>query len=48
MSGKGAIFEGYPYIGQIAGFYERFQAGEEMNTGWVNDSDFEKVVFEKD
>lgn len=40
--GNGEIFESYPYIGKESNFYERFMNGEEMNTGWVNDTDFEK------
>ncbi len=40
--GNGEIFECYPYIGKESNFYERFMNGEEMNTGWVNDTDFEK------
>ncbi|WP_299534466.1 sulfatase [Ulvibacterium sp.] len=40
--GNGEIFESYPYIGKESNFYERFMNGEEMDTGWVNDSDFEK------
>ncbi|RKN80861.1 sulfatase family protein [Ulvibacterium marinum] len=40
--GNGEVFESYPYIGKESNFYERFMNGEEMNTGWVNDTDFEK------
>ncbi len=41
MAGDGGIFEQYPYQGHAAGFYERYLAGEEIRTGWVNESDFE-------
>jgi len=40
--GNGAIFETYPYIGAESNFYERFMNGEKMDTGWVNETDFEK------
>ena len=40
--GKGYVFEEYPYMDSgTQNFYQRFMNGEEMNTGWVNDSDFE-------
>lgn len=40
--GDGFVFEAYPYMNKgTQNFYERFMNGEEMNTGWVNDSDFE-------
>lgn len=43
MFGKGNIFDEYPYAQpQVRNFYERFKNGEEMKTGWINDSDFEK------
>jgi N-sulfoglucosamine sulfohydrolase len=43
LAGTGEIFDSYPYAdGKGKGFYERFMAGENMNAGWVNDSDFEK------
>jgi arylsulfatase A-like enzyme len=42
--GKGDIFDQYK-VTQNAGFYERYMSGEKLNTGWVNDSDFE--VLEK-
>jgi N-sulfoglucosamine sulfohydrolase len=43
MSGNGAIFDRYPYADPSGrGFYERMLAGEKMNAGWVNASDFEK------
>lgn len=45
MKGFGHIYEQYP-IANLKNFYERFMAGEKMNTGWVNDSDFEKETLE--
>lgn len=42
VMGKGYVFETYPYMDLgTQNFYQRFMNGEEMNTGWVNDSDFE-------
>ncbi len=38
--GNGDIFDLYP-VTQNKGFYERFMAGEKLNTGWVNEGDFE-------
>lgn len=43
MQGEGAMFDGYPYADRNGrGFYERYMAGEKVNAGWVNASDFEK------
>jgi len=39
--GKGEVFLTYPYAQSNRGMYEKIMAGEEVNTGWVNDSDFE-------
>ena len=42
MAGNGYIFDEYVYAHEATrGFYDRFMNGEKMNTGWVNDSDFE-------
>lgn len=42
MAGNGHIFDDYVYAHKnVRGFYERYMSGEKMNTGWVNDSDFE-------
>ena len=44
MEGKGDIFDHYLHANKgHVGFYERFMAGEKLKTGWVNDSDYEKV-----
>jgi len=44
MSGQGKVFDDYPHANKgHAGFYERFLRGEKLNTGWVNDSDYEKA-----
>ena len=41
MIGRGAEYEKYPYADPSGkNFYERYMSGEEMNTGWVNKSDF--------
>lgn len=41
MFGKGDIFDSYlPH--KNVDFYERFMQGEKFNTGWINDTDFEK------
>lgn len=43
MFGNGYLFESYPYMHEEnRNFYFRYMNGEEMETGWVNDSDFEK------
>mgnify|MGYP002629323531 FL=1 len=42
LTGPGDYFERMPYADKSGqGFYERFTAGEQMNAGWVNLSDFE-------
>ncbi|WP_235297797.1 sulfatase family protein [Portibacter marinus] len=40
--GNGEVFDQYEYAGSHQGFYARYMSGEQMNTSWVNDSDFEK------
>lgn len=43
MFGRGYVFDAYKYMDEgTANFYHRYMAGEDMNTGWVNDSDFEE------
>lgn len=43
MFGKGHIFDEYEYAQENQrDFYRRFMQGEPFNTGWVNDTDFEK------
>ena len=45
MDGKGAIFDEYPHANKgHVGFYERFMAGENLRTGWVNPTDYEKPL----
>ena len=47
ISGEGDIFDTYPYAGkQHRGFYERYMSGENLNAGWVNASDFEKMPLD--
>ena len=42
--GNGHIFDEYTYADdRQRGFYERYMGGEEMNAGWVNESDFRDV-----
>ena len=42
VKGPGDYFERLPYADKKgAGFYSRFMAGEKLNAGWVNSSDFE-------
>jgi arylsulfatase A-like enzyme len=48
MFGNGAVFDNYPYTGKVAGLYERRQAGEEVETGWVNESDIETKPIENE
>jgi arylsulfatase A-like enzyme len=49
MFGKGDIFDQYPYgETRVANFYERFMKGEKIKTGWVRESDYEKVESLKD
>ena len=43
MFGRGDIFDKYEYVNpNDTRFYERYMAGEKVNAGWVNKSDFEK------
>jgi arylsulfatase A-like enzyme len=45
--GSGHIFDEYIYASEATrGFYERYMNGEKMNTGWVNDTDFESGPLE--
>ncbi len=43
VRGNGEVFDRYPYADQSGlGFYRRFMAGEKVNAGWVNPTDFER------
>jgi arylsulfatase A-like enzyme len=45
--GKGEIFDTYLYSNESdRNFYGRFMAGEDIEAGWVNESDFEKEIIE--
>ena len=45
--GNGDVLEGYEYSGEDSrGFYERYMAGEDIQAGWVNESDFEDGPLE--
>lgn len=47
MFGEGHVFDEYKYADKSGvGFYEKYMRGEELNWGWVNDSDFEKEPIE--
>jgi N-sulfoglucosamine sulfohydrolase len=39
--GDGEVFMSYPYAESNRGLYEKMMAGQKVNTGWVNDTDFE-------
>jgi N-sulfoglucosamine sulfohydrolase len=41
MLGQGDLFMTYPYAEDNRGLYEKIMEGRKVNTGWVNDSDFE-------
>lgn len=43
MFGRGHVFDGYRYMDDgTVDFYNRYMSGEDMQSGWVNDSDFEE------
>jgi hypothetical protein len=44
-TGQGEVIDRYPHAnaGHV-GFYERFQKGEKLKAGWVNETDFEKLM----
>ena len=43
MFGKGDMFDKYPYSDKNSvNFYNRFKAGEKLNAGWVEETDFER------
>ena len=46
MLGRGEVFMTYPYAEPNRGMYEKLMSGQEVNTGWVNDSDFEPEWLE--
>lgn len=45
MLGNGERFDQYPPT-TGDGFYEKFMRGEKVNSGWVNETDFEKAPIE--
>ncbi len=47
MYGNGDIFDNYPFQSQkFWNFYGKYMAGDRsVNTGWVNESDFEKEII---
>jgi len=47
MFGEGHLFEEYEYANKSGvNFYERYMRGEDLNWGWVNDTDFEAGPIE--
>jgi N-sulfoglucosamine sulfohydrolase len=47
MFGQGHVFDEYEYADKSGvGFYEKYMRGEDLNWGWVNDTDFEKQPIE--
>ena len=48
IQGNGALFDTYVYADEKHhGFYEKYMAGESLNAGWVNASDFDDVIPEE-
>lgn len=47
MKGFGHLYEANPFT-RNGNFYDRFMAGEETSSGWVNDSDFEPYFVDGD
>jgi hypothetical protein len=49
MSGRGEVFDRYPYANVQKDFHRRYTSGElkKWITGWVNKSDFEKEPVEE-
>lgn len=46
MQGRGREYEAFPYANKASvNMYARFHAGEKVNTGWVDDSDYEKDFY---
>lgn len=41
ISGKGEIFDNYPYAGAVKNYYNRYMAGEKVKAGWVDETDYE-------
>ena len=49
MAGQGDVFDGYPYgEGPRRDFYRRYMQGEAIQTGWVNESDYEEGPLDED
>jgi N-sulfoglucosamine sulfohydrolase len=47
MLGQGAVFDQYIYAGEnVRGFYERYMAGEKIETPWVSKSDFQDMPID--
>lgn len=40
LMGNGDVFDKYPIFPKQQGFYEKYMDGQEMNSAWVNKSDF--------
>ena len=47
MEGKGYLFDEYLYSDKSGqNFYERYMNGDELNSGWINKSDFETEIID--
>ncbi len=46
MSGKGDIFDTYPYSENTRNFYNRVMSGEKLKAGWINQTDIERIKIE--
>jgi arylsulfatase A-like enzyme len=46
LVGDGAVFDRYPYAGEVRDFYNRWMKGEKVKANWVEDSDFEQPGFD--
>ena len=47
MSGKGEVFDNYPYAGAERGLYDRYLKGEKVKTPWVNPTDAESAPLDE-
>ena len=44
IQGLGEVFDNYPYADKHRqDFYNKYMAGEKLNTGWVNSTDYEQI-----
>ncbi|WP_372651300.1 sulfatase [Draconibacterium sp.] len=45
--GNGDVFDNYEYSGADRNFYNRYMNGEKLEPGWINMSDFDEDLMEK-